>query len=205
MSGRIGALKTFGSGWVSLEGAPSAPMIVTVGRDDIFAVLLVCNVVECCSSPCDVRSSNRNFSNLRVRCQDRGHRSFTDKRKLYLTLPRPRLLSRSSQFESDKMVLILTSRAWTMRPYGDDGNQQKSTVLATVIRRNTLTSRSPLHPSWKQAISPRYFSRCCERTDRSTSRPGRSEKAYAHCRHGERYLVINGHLTAWTFSSIAQL
>ena len=39
MSGRIGALKTFGSGWVSLEGAPSAPMMVTVGREAIAKVL----------------------------------------------------------------------------------------------------------------------------------------------------------------------
>ena len=39
MSGRIGALKTFGSGCVSLEGAPSAPMMVTVGREAIAKML----------------------------------------------------------------------------------------------------------------------------------------------------------------------
>lgn len=39
MSGRIGALKTLGSGWVSLEAAPSAPWMVTVGRLAILSSL----------------------------------------------------------------------------------------------------------------------------------------------------------------------
>ena len=37
MSARMGALKTLGRGWVFWLAAPSAPMIVTVGRD-IFTV-----------------------------------------------------------------------------------------------------------------------------------------------------------------------
>lgn len=46
MSGRIGALKTLGSGWVSLVGAPSPPWMVTVGRLVIVAVLLVGRCAE---------------------------------------------------------------------------------------------------------------------------------------------------------------
>lgn len=41
MSGRIGALKTFGRVRVSLPAAPSAPWTVTVGREDMVAVWLV--------------------------------------------------------------------------------------------------------------------------------------------------------------------
>jgi hypothetical protein len=40
MSGRMGALKTLGSGWLSWLGAPSAPWMVTVGRDMVVEVLL---------------------------------------------------------------------------------------------------------------------------------------------------------------------
>lgn len=41
MSARMGALKTLGRGWVFWLAAPSAPMIVTVGRDISSTVWLV--------------------------------------------------------------------------------------------------------------------------------------------------------------------
>ena len=42
ISGRIGDRKTAGRGCVSLEGFPSPPMIVTVGRLVILAVISFC-------------------------------------------------------------------------------------------------------------------------------------------------------------------
>lgn len=44
MSGRIGDLKTAGSGCVDPLGVPSAFAIVTVGRVVIFAMLLINNL-----------------------------------------------------------------------------------------------------------------------------------------------------------------
>jgi hypothetical protein len=41
MSARMGALKTLGKGWVFWLAAPSAPMMVTVGRDILTAMWLV--------------------------------------------------------------------------------------------------------------------------------------------------------------------
>lgn len=41
MSARMGALKTLGRGWVFWLAAPSAPMMVTVGRDILSTVWLV--------------------------------------------------------------------------------------------------------------------------------------------------------------------
>ena len=42
MSARMGALKTLGRGWVFWLAAPSAPMIVTVGRDILTVCILFC-------------------------------------------------------------------------------------------------------------------------------------------------------------------
>ena len=44
ISGRIGALKTLGSGWVAFPAAPSPEMMLTVGLLVIFACWLVCEV-----------------------------------------------------------------------------------------------------------------------------------------------------------------
>jgi hypothetical protein len=52
MSGRIGDLKTFGSGCVLSLVAPSAPMMLTVGRLVMFAVLY-------CGVSCDGREISR--------------------------------------------------------------------------------------------------------------------------------------------------
>lgn len=46
MSGRIGALKTLGRGWLDSLAEPSAEMMVTVGLEVILAVLFVVAVVE---------------------------------------------------------------------------------------------------------------------------------------------------------------
>ena len=48
MSGRIGALKTAGSVWVSLLGLPSPPWMVTVGR-----LVILAGVVQCCQMVLD--------------------------------------------------------------------------------------------------------------------------------------------------------
>jgi len=50
MSGRIGALKTFGNGWVASLALPSAEMMVTVGRVVILSAVLVCRVSSCKTS-----------------------------------------------------------------------------------------------------------------------------------------------------------
>jgi len=50
MSGRIGALKTFGRGWVASLALPSAEMMVTVGRVVILSAVVVCRVSSCKSS-----------------------------------------------------------------------------------------------------------------------------------------------------------
>lgn len=41
MSGRMGALKTLGRGWLASLAEPSAEMMVTVGLEVILAVIVV--------------------------------------------------------------------------------------------------------------------------------------------------------------------
>ena len=51
MSARMGALKTLGRGWVFWLAAPSAPMIVTVGRDILVDSVCSCVSIKQSSTP----------------------------------------------------------------------------------------------------------------------------------------------------------